>query len=210
MKRTFEPAARRIVVAVLSLVALASPAFAIDPRHPDWPCHQIKVPELSLAAVWAGPPLDDVGNAWERDPRARGLAERLAARRTPIDEAEKAIIEFLDGEPAARQHKARLLMAGLFSLLNAERTQVMNGIERFVRRQKGFADKIRKEAADIRALQDTPGHDPKKLDELVEVINWDTRIFEDQRRTIGYVCEVPTAIERRLFTLARAIQQAME
>jgi hypothetical protein len=197
-------------LAALVVAGLGTPAVAIDPRHPDWPCHQIKVPELSLAAVWAGEPLDDVGTAWERDPPLRGLAERLAARRTPIDEADKAIAEFIAGDAAARQHKARLLMAGLFSLLNAERTQVMNGIERFARRQKGFADKIRQETADIRALQDTPGHDPKKLDELVEVINWDTRIFEDQRRTIGYVCEVPTAIERRLFTLARAIQQAME
>ena len=41
-------------------------------------------------------------------------------------------------------------------------------------------------------------------------INWDTRIFEDQRRAIGYVCEVPTVIEQRLFALARAIQQSME
>jgi hypothetical protein len=197
-------------LATLLAAAPVSPAVAIDPRHPDWPCHQIKVPELSLAAVWAGPPLDDVGNAWEGDPQARGVAERLAARRTPIDEAEKAIAEFVAGDAAARQQKAKLLMVGLFTLLNAERTQVMNGIERFSRRQKGFADKIRKETADIRALQDTPGYDPKKLDELVEIINWDTRIFEDQRRTIGFVCEVPTAIERRLFTLARTIQQAME
>jgi hypothetical protein len=209
MRRTLGPAAWTVAF-VSAVVALASPAFAVDPRHPDWPCHQIKVPELSLAAVWAAAPLDDVGNAWEGDTQVRDLAQRLAARRTPIDEGEKAIAEFLAGDAASRQHKARLLMAGLFSLLNAERTQVMNGIERFARRQKGFADKIRKEAADIRSLQDTVDHDPKKLDELVEVINWDTRIFEDQRRTIGFVCEVPTAIERRLFTLARAIQQAME
>jgi hypothetical protein len=210
MKHTLGSAAWRAIAVAAAVAALASPAFAIDPRHPDWPCHQIKVPELSLAAVWAGAPLDDVGNAWENDPQVRGLAERLAARRTPIDEAEKAIADFVAGDTASRQHKGRLLMAGLFTLLNAERTQVMNGIERFARRQKGFADKIRKETADIRALQDTPDHDPKKLDQLVEVINWDTRIFEDQRRTIGYVCEVPTAIERRLFALARAIQQAME
>lgn len=203
-------AAWKAVAAVLAVAVVAEPAFAIDPRHPDWPCHQIKVPELSLAAVWAGPPLDDVGNAWESDDRVRSLVERVVARRTAIEEAEKATADFLTGDAATRQHRAKLVMAGVFSRLNAERNQVMNGIERFARRQKGFADKIRKEAADIRALQDTPGHDPAKVRELADVINWDTRIFEDQRRTIGYVCEVPTAIERRLFMLARAIQQAME
>jgi len=86
----------------------------------------------------------------------------------------------------------------------------MNGIERFARRQKGFADKIRDETRQIRELQDQPDHDAKKVDQLANVIAWDTRIFEDQRRTIGYVCDVPITIERRVFALARAIQQALE
>jgi hypothetical protein len=209
MKHRLAPAVVRAVAAALAM-AVASPAIAVDPRYPDWPCHQIKVPQLSLAAVWTGPPLDDVGNTWEREPELRSLVERGAARRTPVEEAEKAIADVITGDAQVRQHKGRLVMAGLFSLLDAERTQVMNGIERFARRQKDFADKIRKETADIRALEDTPGHDPAKLQQLTDVITWDTRIFEDQRRTVSYVCEVPTAIERRLFALARAIQQAME
>ena len=45
--------------------------LAADPRYPDWPCNQIKVPEMSVAAVWAGPPVDDVANVWEQDTAIR-------------------------------------------------------------------------------------------------------------------------------------------
>ena len=55
-----------------------------------------------------------------------------------------------------------------------------------------------------------PGHDQSKVDELVSRVEWDTRIFDERSKTIGYVCEVPVLIEQRLFALARAIQQALE
>jgi hypothetical protein len=200
----------RFAFSVFVALVLAVPARAADPRYPDWPCNQIKVPELSLAAVWAGPPIDDVATGWNSDADVAALVSRLAARRTPTEEAETAITKFVSGEPAVRERRAKLLMAGLFSTLNAERGQVMIGIERFSRRQKDFAERIRAETRDIRALQDAPNPDQAKIEELANVINWDTRIFEDQRRTITYVCEVPVAIERRLGALARAIQQALE
>jgi hypothetical protein len=59
-------------------------------------------------------------------------------------------------------------------------------------------------------MQDAPNHDQAKMDELVESINWDTRVFEEKRTTIRYICEVPITIERRLGALSRAIQQALE
>jgi hypothetical protein len=204
------PETRGIAFALVTAFALASPAHAIDPRNPDWPCHRIKVPELSLAAVWTGPDISGVGNAWREDHEVADLVARVVARRTPQEEAEKAISEYVIGDAATRERKAKLVMAGVFTSLVGERTQVMNGIERFARRQKAFADKIRDETRQIRELQDKPDHDPKKVDKLVKVITWDTRIFEDQKRTINYVCDVPQAIERRVFALARAIQQALE
>jgi hypothetical protein len=39
---------------------------------------------------------------------------------------------------------------------------------------------------------------------------WETRIFEDRRRVMKFVCEVPTTIDQRLFALGRTIQQEME
>ena len=49
-----------------------------------------------------------------------------------------------------------------------------------------------------------------KIEELGNQLNWETRIFEDRRRVMKFVCEVPTAIDQRLFALAREIQQDME
>ena len=197
------------VVAIL-LLGRAGSASAADPRYPDWPCNQIKVPELSAAAVWAGPPIDDVGDRWEQDPQIRDLVVRLAARRTSLDEAEKAIGDFLAANATDKLTKAKLLFAGLFATLNRERSVVMDGIERFSQRRAQIADRIKTEARQMRELQDMPNRDESKVDELTNRIDWDTRVFEDQRKTIGYVCEVPTIIERRLGALARAIQQSIE
>ena len=192
--------------------ALASPvtSFAADPRYPDWPCRQIKVPELSVAAIWAGPPIDDVGTTWENDTLIRDLVARVSARRTPIDDAEKAVTDFLAADPKDKQTRAKLLFVGVFATLNHERTIVMNGIERFSKQEKAFAEQIRSKARQVRELEDDPNHDQAKLDELGNAINWDRRIFEERRKTISYVCEVPTVIEQRLGVLARAIQQSLE
>jgi hypothetical protein len=194
----------------VTAVAIPVAALAADPRYPDWPCVQIKVPDISIAAVWAGPPIDDVGTAWQDDPAIRDLVTRLAARRTPLDEAEKAVSEFVTGSAAERQHKAKLLFAGLFNTLNRERGEVMNGIERFSRKQKEFADQIRSTIFQLHELQDTPGHDGAKVDELGSRVEWQTRIFDERQKTIGYVCEVPVLMEQRLFALARTIAQSLE
>jgi hypothetical protein len=199
-----------LVIAVTIELVLRSAAIAADPRFADWPCIQIKVPKISVAAVWSGPSIDDVGHAWEEDPATRDLVPRLAARRIPLDDAQRAISDFITGSVSERQQKAKLIFAGLFATLNQERSQVMNGIERFSRQQAAFADRIRLDIAELRELQDAPDHDQSRLDELANRIDWNTRIFEERRKTISYACEVPVLIERRLFALARAIQQSTE
>ena len=112
----------RIAIATFFVVAVSTEGcLAADPRYPDWPCNQIKVPEMSVAAVWTGPPIDDVGDAWEKDPAIRDLVAKLAARRTPLEDAEKTIANTIIGSAAERQQKAKLIFAGLFQTLNRER-----------------------------------------------------------------------------------------
>jgi hypothetical protein len=201
----------RLPTAMLAVgLALPIAALAADPRFPDWPCAQIKVPEISVAAVWAGPAIDDAGDAWQQDAAVKDNVARLAARRTSLDDAQKTIAELISGDAAERQQKAKLLFAGLYKTLNDERTEVMNGIERFFRQHKAFAEKIRAETMELRNLHDAPVRDQAKADELINRVEWDTRIFEERRKTIGYACEVPVLIEQRLFALARAIQQSLE
>ena len=82
----------RIAIGGLLAAALSNQAaLAADPRYPDWPCAQAKVPEISVAAVWAGPSLDDAANQWKDDPKINALVTKLAARRLPVEDAEKEI-----------------------------------------------------------------------------------------------------------------------
>ena len=200
----------RLLLILVMAVGLASSARAADPRNPDWPCVQVKVPELSVAAMWAGPPIDDVGRTWEDDPKVKDLVARLAARRLPLEEAQRSAADFLAGSGDAKQAQGKLLFAGLFATLDRLRSEVITGIERYTRRQREFAEKVRAETLKLREMNDTPNADQKQVEDLAERVEWDTRIFEERRRTINYVCEVPVLIEQRLFALGRTIQQAIE
>jgi hypothetical protein len=199
-----------VAMAVAIELTLQGIALAADPRFPDWPCNQVKVPEISVAAVWAGPSIDDVGNAWQDDATIKDLVVRLAARRTPLDEAQKAISDFITGPESERQKKAKLIFAGLFKSLNHERSEVMRGIERYFRKQREFSDQIRSTILQLRELQDRPDADQSRIHELTDRVEWDTRIFEERRKTMNFVCEVPVLIEQRLFALSRSIQQSLE
>ena len=200
---------RIITGALLSLAASTQCGFAADPRYPDWPCAQAKVPEISLVAVWAGPSLDDVQDRWKDDARISALVASLAARRTPLEEAKKDIKEFLAGSPA-KVTSGKLLFSGLFDTLNAQRSSVMMGLERVTRKQREAGEKIRSDTIDLQGLQSASVPDQSKIDELSNRLLWETRIFEDRRRVVKYVCEVPTEIDQRLFALGRTIQQEME
>jgi hypothetical protein len=201
---------RRLALLTASIVAASTQCgLAADPRYPDWPCAQAKVPEISLAAVWAGPPLDAVQNKWKDDPRVSALVPQLAARRTPLEEAQKQITDFLSST-TDKARAGKLLFAGLFETLNAERSSVMNGLERVTRKQREAADKVRSDTLALQALQDASPPDQARIDELGNQLVWETRIFEDRRRVVKFVCEVPTAIDQRLFALGRTIQQEME
>ena len=87
---------------------------------------------------------------------------------------------------------------------------MIRGIERVDRKQKDLADKIRSDVAALRELQDKPEQDQSRINALASEVEWSTRIFEERRKTIRYVCEVPTAIEQRTFALARTIRQSLD
>jgi hypothetical protein len=193
---------------IYAFAALLSPLSA-DPRYPDWPCAQPKVPELSPAAMWNGPAIADVGNSWQDDAKIRDLVELIAARRTSLEAAQKAIAEFVVGSPAEKEQKAKQVFAGLFDTLSDQRREVMDGLERVSRKEVDLAEKIKSDVANLRKLQDKPDADQSEIKSLASEVEWSTRIFEDRRKTIRYVCEVPTTIEQRVFALARSIQQIL-
>src|ERR1700727_2639345 len=196
-------------VAVALVTCLAQPAFALDPRYPDWPCQQLKVPGISIASVWTGPSIEGFDKTEPTDSGLTELVSRLAARRTPMEDARKLIAEFVVGTSDEKQQKAKALFAALYSRLNAQRDEVMNGIERFSRKQKTMAEHIRDETQQMRELQDKANVDQAQSDELANRLSWQTRIFEDRRKSTSYVCDVRVLIEKRLFDLGSAIQNVL-
>src|SRR5512140_263185 len=158
-------------------------AFALDARYPDWPCQQLKVPEISIASVWAGPPIEAADKGKPLDPKEAELVTRLAARRTPMEDARKLIADFVVGTREEKLEKAKTLFAALYATLNAQRDEVMNGIERFSRKQKAMAEEIREQARKMREAQDAPNADPAQASELASQLSWQTRIFDDRRKS---------------------------
>ena len=200
----------RVAAAVVFYAGLHAASHAADPRYPDWPCVQAKVPEISVAAVWDGPPIEPAADTWQGDSAIKDLVARLAARRTSMEEAQKSIAEFLTGDAATKADKGKRLFAGLFETLNNERGEIINGLERLARSEKALAEQIKSDASALHELQDQSPPDQSKIGELASRVEWSTRIFEDRRRSIRYACEVPVIIEKRLFALSRTIQQTVE
>ena len=200
----------RIGIALLAVAASTQLCRAADPRYPDWPCAQAKVPDISLAAVWAGPPLGDADQKWKDNPKVSALVEKVAARKVPLEDAEKAITDFLATPGTDKVTAGKLVFAGLFERLNTERSSVMSGLERVTRKQRQAAEKVRDDTIALQALQDEPTPDHSKIDQLSNQLVWETRIFEDRRRVVKFVCEVPTTIDKRLFALGRTIQQDIQ
>ncbi|MBM3578583.1 MAG: hypothetical protein FJX40_13250 [Alphaproteobacteria bacterium] len=203
---------RSLLLALISLI-FADAATAQTPQQqsqPDWPCQQVRVPELAVASVWTGPPLDDATKHWRDDPTIADLVSRLSQRRTPMDDAERLVAQFAKSAGDKRKERLTALFAGVYERMNDERRDVVNGLDRFGRRLKGMAEKAREETQTLRDLQDQKPPDAEAVRKASEALQWRLRLFEEQRRMVGYVCESPALIEQRFGALARAIQQAME
>ena len=112
------------VVGVALVVALCEVAGSAPPgpRDPDWPCQQIKVPQLSVAAVWSGPPFDPQQDGWREKPQVADLVHEIAQRRVPIEQAQEKIRAFVEQAADRKQPALLELFAGLFSVLDNERS----------------------------------------------------------------------------------------
>ena len=171
---------------------------------------QIKVPELSVASVWAGPPVDAYLANWSADPEVADLAPRLMQRRLSLDEAKVDIASFAEKAGAQKQPKLLALFAGLFDEANRERGSVLAGLDRFGHRQKELAASIRAENEKLQAMQSPASADEKQVTDQQNRLTLDLQVFQDRRQSISYACEAPSLIDQRLFALSRAIQAALQ
>ena len=118
---------------------------------------------------------------------------RLTGRpsHTTWTKREKLIDGFVGGAGEAKQSRATTLFCrATFSVLNAQRDEVMNGIERFSRKEKGTVEEIarrlgrcsncRMRQTAIATEVDGDGRKAKSA--------WETRIFEGGEE-VAFLCE---------------------
>jgi hypothetical protein len=179
-------------------------------QNQDWPCRQILVERISVAAVWSGPPIDNV--PWQKDSAVATLVAQLAARRTQLNDAEHLIEEFALTQGANKVNRLIAVFAGLFETLNVERAQVIDGLLQFGAKQRELAARISAGSAPTQRNGTIPAQNPGEQvsDPSAQQLEWDMRVFDERRQSIAFVCESPTLIEQRLFGLARAIQRNLQ
>ena len=203
------------VVVLLSLAPWCAGAQAVGGKQdsPDWPCPQRKVTKLGASDLqWQGAPVETV-KGWREDSEVAALVATLASRRAPVDEAVKELKTYA-GKIAAgdRNTKLTLVFAGLLETVNDYRSSVITGIERFNKRQKTRAAEIEQEGQKLSDLQTAAQKDEKakaEYEKAVELYDWNTRVFEERRQNLPLACEIPPAIDGRVFDIAREIQSLM-
>jgi|TARA_B100002003_G_C13940509_1_gene456426 hypothetical protein len=193
------------------LICLNS-ALARAYEDPDWPCIQRLVPEISAAAIWDGPPIDDALGAWREKPAIRDLVARLAARHTNSEQAERNITAFVKTLKNGKKNPAlTMLFAGLWVAFNDKRRTMIEGIKRFARQQLDRANRIEKKLLDLdRISANTTADDRAKIEGLHHDMALEVRIFEDREKSIRYLCEQPVKIESILGGLARTISSQLD
>ena len=203
---------RRCAVAVLALALSAGSGFARPPGpvDPNWPCEAVKVPSLDLAQVWSGPPVDPAASGWQDDAAVAALVRDIAQRRVKLDEAKVRIKAFAEQAGSAKQAKLLQVVAGLFSVMNAERSSVVDGLDRFGARQKELAAALRDDNEALQRMQADAKADAGQVNQLVQKVTWEAEVFQDRRQALRYACDVPSKIEQRLFALSQAISQQLQ
>lgn len=201
---------RLLVITALAALSVSPRVHAAANTDPDWPCIQRKVPELSIGQVWNGGELSETARQWDKDPRLSDLAAELIKRANPIEDARKRITEYAASLPKDQAHeKLGQLFMGVFDKINMERGQIISGIARYAERQRQLAADLRRRAAEVDKMRTATDTNQAELDRHDQQLVWETRVFEERVQSLTYVCEVPTLIEQRLYTLSKIINESM-
>lgn len=197
----------RIGLLALIVTASAPPAQAAGraPVDPDWPCQQPKVAAFPLASVWDGPPIDTAASTTD-DPEIAGLAAEMSQRRVPIAEVQAAVAKLAASAAPDAKDKIKRAFAVAFDDLVHQRSEVIEGLDRFGRKQREMAERIRAENETAHKAE-TPGLATN--DAALQKLQWDLRVYDDRRRTVSYVCEAPQAIEARIGAIVRVVRPVL-
>ena len=184
-------AVRLLTVAISPIIVFAGTlaASAADFNDPTWPCAQRKVANMSVGAIWPGPPIDDAAfETWRDDTGVAALASALSIRRTSMEDAEALIGRFAEGQDAAASEKLPVLFAGVFSLIDRERGEIISGISRYSSQQNALSEKVSVLQDRLAELNGQEPLDFDRIEEVEDQLEWDLRIFNDRKQSLQYVC----------------------
>lgn len=198
----------------LDSAGAAADAATVAASTSDWPCVQVKVHTIDSAAVWDGPPVGEL-KGWTDDDAVSKLVVSSVNRGKPLADAEKEIEAYAKGLPEGeRDAKLTLLFSGVLDRANMQRNSIMNGIERYQKRQRQNAKEIESQGAAIADLESKAPSDltvpTPELDQAREKYDWFARVFQERQSNLPIACELPTLIEQRVFALARTIRAQMK
>ncbi|MDQ0467073.1 hypothetical protein [Labrys wisconsinensis] len=192
---------------IVTMLLLAAPAALAQSAQGDWPCVQRRIATISAGSVWSGPDLAAASADWGQDFEAASLARQLASRRTPLEEVDGLVDGFAQKAGAAKSERLLRVFAGVLELTNTERSRILAGISRYAKGQEALAERVRDESDKLSLAKDSPAaEETPQTKEIEDRLKWDTRIFQERRQSLTYVCETPVLLEKRVFEIARRIQ----
>lgn len=198
------------VVAICVLTASAMPATAADFSDPTWPCVQRKVESLSLGLMWPYPVDPEARPA--SDAQQSDIAELvgyMSLRRVELDTLQPRVSSFAQSYDG-NADVLGMVFSDVFDTLSKRRERIIQGIGDFSLSQIALADQIETARVEMDALLDKSEPDYDRVDALEEQLDWDQVIYTDRQRNISYLCETPTLLERRLFSIAQMLQQVVQ
>lgn len=198
--------------ALAGLIALAAPAHAQRAAQgpPDWPCIQRLIPDLAWGTIWTGPSIEDLDEAWHRDPEIGRTVRAAASRETAAGEALDRVRSYVESVEENRETKLTQLFAGLFEVISRERSQTIDAIMRYSRgqvRQLERMGAVVDRLEEIRADQDA---DPAEVERVEQELYWERRVFEDRQAALRTLCMQPYLLEERLSRMVRTIQEGLD
>ncbi len=210
---------RRTQIGALTLCGVLLSGTLADAAPPGPRDPELAVPTNQGAATFARGGLGRSASRsamaqvdWQHDQPAADTGGRdRPAPRTTLAQAQAGIPGHA-AQQAKEQKQQKLLavLAGLFNVLDAERSAVIAGLDRFGARQQELAAGIRQDNEKLRQMQADSAADTNEVNQLVQRVTWEAEVFQDRRQSLSYACNVPGTIEQRLFALARTIQQNIE
>ncbi len=139
----------------------------------------------------------------------------LESRRVTLEDAEKAIKDFAEKQPAdQRDQKLALLFASLLNKINKDRQFVLKQIVNYQKNQRLRAKELERQGRELEEKkQAIPAQD--QMDTMLtltpeqEKYQWDARIFREREQNLTMACEIPVLIEQRVYEIGRLIRAQM-